>query len=346
MEETILSIKNIKKTFGNTTAISDFNLDIKRGEFITILGPSGCGKTTLLRIIAGLETPDSGQIFLDDINISELPPEKRNVNTVFQNFALFPHMNVFENIAYGLKLKKFKKDEIKTLVSDALELVKLTGYENRRITQLSGGQKQRVAIARAIVLKPEVLLLDEPLGALDYKLRLSMQTELKKIQMTLNTTFVYITHDQDEALNLSDRIVLMSNATIEQIATPDEIYKTPKTLFAAKFIGEPNILKGLHIGDNQYDFSVLIQNFNLSENEEVFAVIRPESLKISDDGINATVIDQSVKGGVVITNVILKNGTVLRMHSFDTKPYAVGDNINILCSNKDVHYIVDKSKDI
>ena len=341
MNNTVLSIKNIKKTFGNITAVDDFSLDISTGEFITILGPSGCGKTTLLRIISGLEKPDSGNVYLDGENLEALQPEERNVNTVFQNYALFPHMNVFNNIAYGLKLRKINKMEIKNRVTEVLKLVQLEGYENRKISQLSGGQKQRVAIARAIVLKPKVLLLDEPLGALDYKLRVSMQDELKKMQKALNTTFLYITHDQDEALNLSDRIVLMNNARIEQIGTPAEIYKSPKSLFAANFIGEPNIIKA-EVSNNECDFKLFVCNLNCECDEEIYAIVRPESVVIDANGISAVVTEQFIKGGIVKTILSLPNGQEICMHGFDTPQYKCGDKINVTCKPEEVHYIKQK----
>lgn len=342
MSEVILSIKNLQKSFGDVTALSGFSLDINSGEFITILGPSGCGKTTLLRIIAGLETADSGEIFLDGNNLSELQPEKRDVNTVFQNYALFPHMNVFDNISYGLKLKKTPKSEIALRVSEVLELVQLGGYEKRKVNQLSGGQKQRVAIARAIVLKPKVLLLDEPLGALDYKLRVSMQEELKKMQKEIGTTFVYITHDQEEALNLSDRIVLMSNAHIEQVGTPEEIYKKPQSIYAAKFIGEPNIFKGVKIG-NKFDFDICTLNVDVDNDTEVYVVIRPESICISDDGVHAKVLSQSMKGSIVKTKLELDSGKIVTMHGFDTRSFNFGEQVCVCCKYDEIHIIKQKA---
>lgn len=246
MAEISLELKEIKKSFTEGEAVLDnISLEISKGEFITLLGSSGCGKTTTLRIIAGLEQPDAGSVWLDGREVTGLEPNQRDVNTVFQNYALFPHMNVAENIGYGLKLKKVPKNEIRKKVSQMLELVQLEGYEKRKPSELSGGQKQRVAIARALVNNPKVLLLDEPLGALDLQLRRAMQIELKHLQKKLGITFIYITHDQEEAINMSDRIAVMRDGRIEQIGTPDEIYNHPKTSYVATFVGNANILHGV-----------------------------------------------------------------------------------------------------
>lgn len=246
MAEVSLELKEIKKSFTEGEAVLDnISLEISKGEFITLLGSSGCGKTTTLRIIAGLEQPDAGSVWLDGWEVTGLEPNQRDVNTVFQNYALFPHMNVAENIGYGLKLKKVPKSEIRKKVSQMLELVQLEGYEKRKPSELSGGQKQRVAIARALVNNPKVLLLDEPLGALDLQLRRAMQIELKHLQKKLGITFIYITHDQEEAINMSDRIAVMRDGRIEQIGTPDEIYNHPKTSYVATFVGNANILHGV-----------------------------------------------------------------------------------------------------
>ena len=246
MAEVSLELKEIKKSFTEGEAVLDnISLEISKGEFITLLGSSGCGKTTTLRIIAGLEQPDAGSVWLDGREVTGLEPNQRDVNTVFQNYALFPHMNVAENIGYGLKLKKVPKSEIRKKVSRMLELVQLEGYEKRKPSELSGGQKQRVAIARALVNNPKVLLLDEPLGALDLQLRRAMQIELKHLQKKLGITFIYITHDQEEAINMSDRIAVMRDGRIEQIGTPDEIYNHPKTSYVATFVGNANILHGV-----------------------------------------------------------------------------------------------------
>ena len=246
MSEISLELKNIKKSFQEgEDVLESICLTAKKGEFVTLLGSSGCGKTTTLRIIAGLEQPDSGQVFLDGKDVTSLEPNQRNVNTVFQNYALFPHMNVADNIGYGLKLKKTSKAEISRRVKEMLELVQLSGFEKRKPSELSGGQRQRVAIARALVNNPEVLLLDEPLGALDLQLRRAMQHELKRLQKKLGITFIYITHDQEEAINMSDTIAVMNHGRFEQIGTPDEIYNHPKTSYVAMFVGNANILTGV-----------------------------------------------------------------------------------------------------
>lgn len=244
MGEIILELDQIRKSFGGTPVLNGISLSIEHGEFITFLGSSGCGKTTTLRIIAGLEEPDSGRVLLGGADVTNLEPNRRDVNTVFQNYALFPHMDVYTNIAYGLKLRKTDKAEIKRRVTAMLELVQLSGFEKRLPSELSGGQKQRVAIARAVINNPKVLLLDEPLGALDLQLRRQMQTELKRLQKQLGITFIYITHDQEEAINMSDRIVVMKDGRFEQIGTPDEIYDRPKTSYVAGFVGAANIIRG------------------------------------------------------------------------------------------------------
>ena len=261
MAEISLELKEIKKSFTEGEAVLDnISLVISKGEFITLLGSSGCGKTTTLRIIAGLEQPDAGSVWLDGREVTGLEPNQRDVNTVFQNYALFPHMNVAENIGYGLKLKKVPKNEIKKKVSQMLELVQLEGYEKRKPSELSGGQKQRVAIARALVNNPKVLLLEEPLGALDLQLRRAMQIELKHLQKKLGITFIYITHDQEEAINMSDRIAVMKDGRIEQIGTPDEIYNHPKTSYVATFVGNANILHGVVERVQGYNAVVKIGN--------------------------------------------------------------------------------------
>ncbi len=243
-EQPILQVKNLCKDYGSGMVLHNLDLAVEAGEFLTLLGPSGCGKTTTLRIIAGLEEATDGSVWLEGEDVSHLPPEKRPVNTVFQSYALFPHMNVAQNIAYGLKLRGVPKAEQKQRVAEALALVRLSGYEKRMPSQLSGGQRQRVAIARAVVLKPRVLLLDEPLGALDLKLRQEMQVELKRLQQQLGITFIYVTHDQEEALNMSSRIVVMRDGKVEQIGTPEEVYEHPATLFVASFIGQSNLIHG------------------------------------------------------------------------------------------------------
>jgi len=339
LNDIILSINNITKSFSDVTALNDFSISINKGEFISILGPSGCGKTTLLRIIAGLEVPDGGNLILDGVDITNFPPEKRNVNTVFQNYALFPHMNVYDNIAYGLKLSKLKREVINQKVEEALKLVRLTGYEKRRIHQLSGGQKQRVAIARALVLKPQVLLLDEPLGALDHKLRLSMQEELKELKKSSGTTFIYVTHDQDEALNLSDKIILMNNAQIQQVGTPNELYNKPNSLFAARFIGEANILKG-ELKNTVLNFGIFSISADVEDDSSVYAIIRPEDVMISKEGIPAKVVKQSMKGSIIVTEVDLGAGQMVKIHGFDTPSLSSGAIVNITVKNN-IHYVYE-----
>ena len=246
MSQNIIELRNIKKVFedDDTTVVEDFNLEVKKGEFVTFLGPSGCGKTTTLRMIAGFEFPTEGEILLNGEDISHLPPNLRPINTVFQRYALFPHLNVYENVAFGLNLKKLPKHVIDEKVKKVLEVVDLEGFEKRKISTLSGGQQQRIAIARAIVNEPDILLLDEPLGALDLKMRKEMQIELKAMHEQLGITFIYVTHDQEEALTMSDKVVVMSDGMIQQIGTPEEIYNEPKNAFVADFIGESNIFEG------------------------------------------------------------------------------------------------------
>lgn len=323
MAEVSLELKEIKKSFTEGEAVLDnISLEISKGEFITLLGSSGCGKTTTLRIIAGLEQPDAGSVWLDGREVTGLEPNQRDVNTVFQNYALFPHMNVAENIGYGLKLKKVPKSEIRKKVSQMLELVQLEGYEKRRPSELSGGQKQRVAIARALVNNPKVLLLDEPLGALDLQLRRAMQIELKHLQKKLGITFIYITHDQEEAINMSDRIAVMKDGRIEQIGTPDEIYNHPKTSHVATFVGNANILHGVaesiqgenaivKIGNDRVNVKLETSQQDtgvkqyLSAGEKVTLAVRSENILLQEAAVigdadtdNGDTVDISVTGGI------------------------------------------------
>ncbi len=279
----IIELKDISKSFDGEVVLDHINLDIYDNEFITLLGPSGCGKTTTLRIIGGFETPDTGDVIFMDENINDLPPHKRNVNTVFQRYALFPHLNVFENVAFSLREKRVPKDEIEKRVTEMLSLVALKGFEKRSVTSLSGGQQQRVAIARALVNQPKVLLLDEPLAALDLKLRKDMQVELKNIQKATGITFVFVTHDQEEALSMSDTVVVMSEGQIQQIGTPVDIYNEPQNAFVADFIGESNILDGIMLEDYKVRFSG--QSFQcvdkgFEKREPVDVVVRPEDVDI------------------------------------------------------------------
>ena len=279
----IIEVKNVSKFFGDKIALDNINLYVKKGEFVTILGPSGCGKTTLLRLIAGFQTASEGEIRIAGQEITQTPPHKRPVNTVFQKYALFPHLNVYDNIAFGLKLKKLPKQIIEKKVKAALRMVGMTDYEYRDVNSLSGGQQQRVAIARAIVNEPEVLLLDEPLAALDLKMRKDMQMELKEMHKTLGITFVYVTHDQEEALTMSDKIVVLSEGRIQQIGTPEDIYNEPKNAFVADFIGESNILNGVMVRDKvvkMYGREFPCVDGGFAPNEPVDVVIRPEDIDI------------------------------------------------------------------
>ena len=281
--EKLIELRNISKSFDGEQILKSINLDIHKKEFITLLGPSGCGKTTTLRIIAGFVTPDEGEVIFEGKKINDLPPHKRNVNTVFQRYALFPHLNVYENIAFGLRLAKTPDEEIRTRVSEMLSLVNLRGFEKRDVTSLSGGQQQRVAIARALINRPEVLLLDEPLGALDLKLRKDMQVELKRMQRETGITFIYVTHDQEEALSMSDTVVVMANGSIQQIGTPEKIYNEPENAFVADFIGESNIVNGTMIKDYTVSFAKQVftcEDAGFAPNEPVDVVVRPEDIDI------------------------------------------------------------------
>ena len=287
MNKNIISLENIAVSFDGEKILNDINLDIKDKEFVTFLGPSGCGKTTTLRIIGGFLKPDSGIVRFDGKEINNIPPYKRNVNTVFQRYALFPHLNVYDNIAFGLKIKKFSDKEIQKRVGAMLELVNLKGFEKRSIDRLSGGQQQRVAIARALVNEPKVLLLDEPLGALDLKLRKDMQIELKRIQQSLEITFIYVTHDQEEALTMSDTVVVMNNGDIQQIGSPVDIYNEPKNAFVADFIGDSNIIDGIMIEDKLVSFLGIKHecvDTGFGNNKPVDVVIRPEDIEIVEAG--------------------------------------------------------------
>ncbi|MBQ7603969.1 MAG: ABC transporter ATP-binding protein [Clostridia bacterium] len=298
----IIRLEHISKSFDGEKVLDDINLYIRDKEFVTLLGPSGCGKTTTLRIIGGFETPDTGDVYFDDARINDIPPYKRHVNTVFQRYALFPHLNVFENVAFGLRVAGVKEKEIVERVEEMLSFVNLSGFEKRDVTKLSGGQQQRVAIARALINKPRVLLLDEPLAALDLKLRMDMQNELKSLHEKTGITFIYVTHYQEEALSMSDTIVVMANGKIQQIGTPEDIYNEPKNAFVADFIGESNILDGVMISDFKakfagHVFECLDKGFE--PNEKVDVVVRPEDVDIvpADKGmLKGTVTSLTFKG--------------------------------------------------
>ncbi len=281
----IIELRGITKSFDGEVVLDNISLDIYEDEFLTLLGPSGCGKTTTLRIIGGFETPDSGEVFFDGKKINDTPPYKRNINTVFQKYALFPHLNVYENIAFGLRLQKTKlpEDEISRRVKEMLEMVNLRGFERRRVTTLSGGQQQRVAIARALINNPKVLLLDEPLGALDLKLRKDMQNELKGMQKRTGITFIYVTHDQEEALSMSDTVVVMNEGSIMQIGTPTDIYNEPSNAYVADFIGESNIIDGVMLADRSVRFAghtFECVDGGFGKNEQVDVVVRPEDVDV------------------------------------------------------------------
>ncbi len=279
----LIELKGISKSYDGEKVIDSINLYIRDGEFVTLLGPSGCGKTTTLRIIGGFETADEGSLYFDGVEISEVPAYKRPINTVFQKYALFPHLNVYENIAFPLRLKKTPEEDIKTRVTEMLKMVALSGFENKSVSTLSGGQQQRVAIARALISHPKVLLLDEPLGALDLKLRKDMQNELKTIQQAIGITFVYVTHDQEEALSMSDTVVVMADGEIQQIGTPTDIYNEPKNAFVADFIGESNIIDGVMLEDKRVRFSshtFECVDGGYDKNEAVDVVVRPEDVDV------------------------------------------------------------------
>ena len=282
-KEVIINLTDVSKAFDGETVLDHINLKIHDKEFVTLLGPSGCGKTTTLRIIGGFESPDSGEVEFDGKSVKDVPPHKRPVNTVFQRYALFPHLNVFENVAFGLRLKKTPEDTIRERVKEMLAMVNLKGFERRRVSTLSGGQQQRVAIARALVNEPEVLLLDEPLGALDLKLRKDMQNELKKIQKATGITFIYVTHDQEEALSMSDTVVVMANGQIQQIGSPTDIYNEPENAFVADFIGESNIVDGVMLEDFKVRFSgqtFVCVDKGFEPNQKVDVVVRPEDVDV------------------------------------------------------------------
>ena len=342
----IIELKNIVKTYDNGfTATHGFNLEVKRGEFVTFLGPSGCGKTTTLRMIAGFEIPTSGEILLNGQDISKLPPNKRPINTVFQRYALFPHLNIFDNIAFGLKLKKLPKAEIVKKVKRVLEMVDLEGFEDRKVATLSGGQQQRIAIARALVNEPEILLLDEPLGALDLKMRKEMQIELKGMHDRLGITFIYVTHDQEEALTMSDKIVVMSEGEIQQIGTPEDIYNEPKNAFVADFIGESNIFNGIMTGKLKVRFcgAEFVCLDDVEVGTKVDVVVRPE------DVIITTPEQGAIKG--VVTSVVFKgvhyeitvesgrNEIVIQT----TKSARVGDKVGLNVEPDGIHIMISET---
>lgn len=342
----IISLKNISISFNGHKILENFSLDIKNGEFVTFLGSSGCGKTTTLRIIAGFEKPDSGEILFSGKEINNVPAHKREINTIFQNYALFPHLNVYENIAFGMRLSKKSEDYIEKEVTNMLKLVSLSGFSSRKIASLSGGQQQRVAIARALVNRPKVLLLDEPLGALDLKLRKDMQTELKNIQQQTGITFVFVTHDQEEALSMSDTVVVMDKGKIQQIGSPQDIYNEPKNAFVADFIGESNIIDGVMFEDKLVKFAgkcFKCLDSGFAKNEPVDVVIRPEDIKVTSPekgDISGKVISVTFIG-VHYEIIVDIDGFKWMIQS--TESQVPGENIGLVLEPDDIH-IMKKSE--
>ena len=335
-KKSLLRIRGLSKSYDDTQILKGIDLDIYDGEFLTLLGPSGCGKTTLLRLIGGFEMPDTGSMQLDGVDITSLPAEKRPINTVFQQYALFPHMSVFDNIAYGLKLKKVPKDEIKTRVKEALEMVQLEHTINRRQQDLSGRPQKRIAIARAVVNRPKMLLLDEPLSALDAKMRVQMQSELKRLQRELGITFVFVTHDQEEALSMSDRIAVMKAGEFQQIDSPIRIYESPANLFTANFIGETNLFKArvLEISDSRIKVEVTEQKdgfhpvrdlprpkFEVQVGQSINLLLRPEDIRVyylneGYDGLVGYVVDSAYKGSTLDSVIKLENGNMVKASEY------------------------------
>ena len=340
MNQNIIELKNIKKVFDDTVVVEDFNLEVKKGEFVTFLGPSGCGKTTTLRMIAGFEFPTEGQILLNGEDISHLPPNLRPINTVFQRYALFPHMNVYDNVAFGLNLKHLPKSVISEKVRRVLEVVDLEGFEKRKISTLSGGQQQRIAIARAIVNEPDILLLDEPLGALDLKMRKEMQLELKSMHEQLGITFIYVTHDQEEALTMSDKVVVMSDGMIQQIGTPEEIYNEPKNAFVADFIGESNIFEGKMAASMTVSFcgAEFPCVDNVPKDTRVDVVVRPEDVIITtpEHGQISGVVDSAVFKGMYyeITAILPDENEVVIQTTRNVQP---GEEIGMRIGPDEIH---------
>lgn len=346
--DNIIEIKNLSKTFDDNRVLDNISLDIKKNEFVTLLGPSGCGKTTTLKILAGFETCDEGEIIFENHKINDIPPYERQLNTVFQKYALFPHMNIYENIAFGLKIKKLSKSDIDKKVKEVLKLVSLEGFEKRRPDSLSGGQQQRVAIARAIVNEPKVLLLDEPLGALDLKLRKEMQIELKRIQKQLGITFIFVTHDQEEALTMSDTVVVMNKGVIQQMGSPVDIYNEPKNRFVANFIGESNIVEGIMLEDFKVDFCGRVfecVDKGFMKNEAIDVVIRPEDIKIvsSEKGHLKGTVKSVVFKGVHYELEVQGEDFDFILHN--TKSVPIGETIGMDIYPEDIHIMKRSSNE-
>ena len=346
MSKELIRLVNCQMAFDDEIVLDDINLYFNDKEFLTLLGPSGCGKTTTLRIIGGFIKPTGGDVFFDGERINDVPPHKRKVNTVFQKYALFPHLDVYENVAFGLRLAKLPEQEIDERVTQMLEIVSLKGFENRKVSQLSGGQQQRVAIARALVNRPKVLLLDEPLGALDLRLRKDMQNELKRIQQAMGITFIYVTHDQEEALSMSDTVVVMDKGRIQQIGTPEDIYNEPKNAFVADFIGESNILDGVMLEDRLVKFfgrKFKCVDAGFERNEPVDVVIRPEDIDIvpPDDGHLCGTVTSVTFKGVHYDTIVDFKGFKWLIQTTDFNE--VGSYIGIRLEPEDIH-IMHKSE--
>ncbi len=340
MADSLIELHDLKKEFDGTPVLRGISLDIKSREFVTLLGPSGCGKTTTLRIIGGFEQPDSGDVLFEGRRLNDVPPYRREINTVFQRYALFPHLNVAENIAFGLHIKKMNPAEIKLKTREMLSLVGLSGFEARDVTSLSGGQQQRVAIARALVCEPRVLLLDEPLGALDLKLRKDMQIELKRIQQRTGITFIYVTHDQEEALTMSDRIVVMNHGIIQQVGSPTDIYNEPENAFVADFIGESNIIDGVMLEDRKVEFcgrEFECVDSGFGHNTPVDVVIRPEDLRLvyAGDGLLQGVVESIVFKGVHYEMMVRTEHFTFTVHSTMAEP--VGKTVGLTVIPFDIH---------
>ncbi len=339
----VLQLRNIDKFYDEKQILKSIDLDVERGEFLTLIGPSGCGKTTTLRIIGGFEKPDSGEVIFEGKDISKIPPNERNINTVFQNYALFPHLNVFDNVAFGLRIKKTNESEIKKKVEKALDLVDLANYGNRDISRLSGGQKQRVAIARALVNEPEIILFDEPLGALDLKLRKRMQIELKNIQKEVGITFIYVTHDQEEALSMSDKIAVMNKGVIEQFGTPQYIYEEPVNAFVANFLGDSNIFRGKMVDRSKVNF--LGHDYpcvdKVKPGKNVSVMLRPEYLYLAEDANLKGVVQNSMFKGTYYDIRVCGDNFGINVHH--PEDVAIGTHVCVAIDPDAIHVMEERA---
>ncbi|MDU5230366.1 MAG: ABC transporter ATP-binding protein [Anaerococcus sp.] len=339
----VLQLKNINKFYEEKQILNSIDLKVERGEFLTLIGPSGCGKTTTLRIIGGFEKPDSGEVIFEGKEISNLPPNERNINTVFQNYALFPHLNVFDNVAFGLRIKKIKESEIKKKVENALDLVDLAKYSNRDISRLSGGQKQRVAIARALVNEPEIILFDEPLGALDLKLRKRMQIELKNIQQEVGITFIYVTHDQEEALSMSDKIAVMNKGIIEQFGSPQRIYEEPVNAFVANFLGDSNIFRGKMVDKSKVNF--LNHDYpcvdKVESGKDVSVMLRPEYLYLSENANLKGKVERSMFKGTYYDIRVCGDDFCINVHHPEN--IELGTNVCVAIDADAIHVMEERT---